>query len=294
MSKRILAIWLVLVTVLSFTACEGGEELPPAQEIIDGVVEAMGDVRTQEVDIDMALDMAGEAEDEAFEMTMALALNGALDIGNRQMRMEMTLNMAMPGEEEMDMEVEMYIIDDMTYMRMEVPGMDTMWRKSETQEEQWEEMMEVIDLAESQLELLDMAKVRVTGTEEIKGVDCYILQLTPDVEQLWNLAQEQMELSGQGLPGFGEFLDEDVIEERLQEIFSSFSVKQWVAKDTYFLIKAEIDIDMEFNPADLGYPEEEGEMAMRMVMSLLAYNYNQPISIVLPPEAEEAIEEPIR
>jgi hypothetical protein len=292
MSKRILAISLVLVAVLSFTACDGGEELPPPQEIIDGVIEAMSDVRTQEFDIDMALDMAGEAEEEAFEMTMEIAMSGAVDIVNKQMRMEMTMNMAAPGEEEMDMGVEMYLLDDEVYMTADMPGMDSAWRKSELTEEQWEEMMEIINLAESQLELLDITKVRVTGTEEIKGVDCYVLQLTPDVEQLWDLAQEQMQLSGQDLPDFGEFIDEDAIEERLQEIFNSFSVRQWVAKDTYFLIKAEMDIDMEFNPADLGYPAEEGEMAMRMVMNLLAYNYNQPISIVLPPEAEEAIEEP--
>jgi len=101
-----------------------------------------------------------------------------------------------------------------------------------------------------------------------------------------------MELSGQELPAFGEVIDEDVIEEYLQEIFHSFSVRQWVAKDTYFLMRVEIDIGMELNPADLGYPEEEGEMTMGMAMSFLAYNYNQPISIVLPPEAEEATEEP--
>jgi hypothetical protein len=291
MLKRILVISLALVAVFSFTACDGGEELPPADEIIDGVIEAMGDVRTQEFDIDIALDMAGEAEDEAFEMTLGMAMSGAVDVVNKQMRMEMTMNMAVPGEEEMDMGVEMYLLDDEVYMTMEFPGMDSTWTKSELTEEQWEDMMEVINLAESQLEMLDVANVRITGTEEIKGVDCYVLQLMPDMEQLWNLAQEQMQLPGQELPGFGEFLDKDVIEERLQEVFSSFSVKQWVAKDTYFLMKAEVDMDMELNPEAFGYPEEEGEMAMGIAMNLLAYNYNQPISIVLPPEAEEAIEE---
>jgi len=293
MLKRTLAISLVLVAVLSFTACEGGQELPSAEEIIDGVIEAMGDVRTQEFDMNMAMGMAGEAEDETFSMTMEMAMSGAVDIENKQMRMEMAMSMATPGEEEeVDMGVEVYLLDDEVYMMMDVPGMESAWRKSELTEEQWEEMMEVINLAESQLELLDMANVRITGTEEIKGVDCYVLQLTPDMEQLWNLAQEQMELSGQELPAFGEVIDEDVIEEYLQEIFHSFSVRQWVAKDTYFLMKAEVDMDMELNPEAFGYPEEEGLMTMDIAMSLLAYNYNQPVSIVLPPEAEEAIEEP--
>ena len=292
MSKRILAISLVLVAVFSFTACDGGEELPPAEEIIDGVIEAMDDIRTQEFDIDMTLDMAGEAEDEAFEMTMEMSMSGAVDIVNRQMRMEMAMNMAMPEEGEMDMGVEMYLLDDEVYMTMDVPGMDPAWMKSELTEEQWEEMMEVINLADSQLEILELANVSVAGIEEIKGVECYVLQLTPNAEQLWNLAQEQMQLPGQEFPGFSEFLDEDVIEQRLLEIFKSFSVKQWVAKDTYFLIKVEVDMDMELTPEALGYPDEEGEMAIGMTVSMLAYNYNQPVSIELPPEAEEAIEEP--
>ena len=36
--------------------------------------------------------------------------------------------------------------------------------------------------------------------------------------------------------------------------------------------------------------EEEGIMMMGIGMDLLAYNYNQPVSIALPAGAEEAIE----
>ncbi len=75
-------------------------------------------------------------------------------------------------------------------------------------------------------------------------------------------------------------------------MFRSFSVKQWIAKDTYFLAKAEIDIAVELIPEALGFPEEEGGMIMDIPMNLLSHSYNQPVSIVLPPEAEEAIEMP--
>jgi hypothetical protein len=56
------------------------------------------------------------------------------------------------------------------------------------------------------------------------------------------------------------------------------------------LTKAEIDMAMEFTPEDMGFPEEEGIMTMDIAMSFLGYDYNQPVSIVLPPEAEEAVE----
>jgi len=47
---------------------------------------------------------------------------------------------------------------------------------------------------------------------------------------------------------------------------------------------------MELTPEAMGFPEEEGEMTMNITMTLLAYDYNKPISIELPPEAEEALD----
>jgi len=69
-------------------------------------------------------------------------------------------------------------------------------------------------------------------------------------------------------------------------------VKQWIAKDTYFLMKAEIDVDVESTAEIMDYLGEEGEMSIDMTLSFLAHNYNQPVTIELPPEAEEAIEMP--
>jgi len=52
-------------------------------------------------------------------------------------------------------------------------------------------------------------------------------------------------------------------------------------------------MDMEMETEDFGMPEEEGKMTIDMFMTMLAYNYNQPVSIVLPPEAEDAEEFPM-
>ena len=277
MWKKIVAPSLVLVMVLTFTACAG---LPSAQEIVDGVFEPPDDISTYQFDMDMTMDMAGEAEGEVFEAAMAVDFSGTVDIENRQMKADMTMNMAMPGEDEMEMGMEMYLISDMMYMMMDVPEMGPMWMKSEMPEGTWEEMSQV----ESQIELLEVAQVKAIGSETVRGVDCYVIQLIPDVEQLWQLVMQQAEVTGEGMP--------DVEEGFLQEMFRSFSVKQWIAKDTYFLTKAEIDMVVELTPEAMGYPGEEGVMTMDIAISLLAHSYNQPVSIVLPPEAEEAIEVP--
>ncbi len=142
--------------------------------------------------------------------------------------------------------------------------------KEEAPEEWWEEFQQ-IGWGESQIELLEAAQVEVIGSERVGGIDCYVLEVTPDLEQLWQLSNH---LHFDEAP--------DVTEEYLQEIFRSFSVKQWVAKDTYFLAKAEIDIAREFPP------EEAGPSTLDIAVVLLCYNYNQPVTIVLPPEAVEA------
>ena len=283
MWKKILTMSLALVMVLSFAACaeEAGEEggLPSAQEIVDGVIQSLDDIRTYQFDMDMTMDMAGEGEGEGetFEMTMVMDGSGALDFDNSEMRMDMTMSMAMPDEPEMDMGMAIYLIDGMMYMLMEIPEMEPMWIKSEMPEGYWEEMSQV----QAQIELLEVAQVEVMGSERIGGIDCYVLQLTPDLEQLWQMVMEQAEMAGE-MP--------DITGELLQEMSRSFSVKQWIAKDTYFLAKVEIDMAMELTPEAMGFPGEEGIMTMDIAMSILAYNYNQPVSIVLPPEAEEAVE----
>ncbi len=147
--------------------------------------------------------------------------------------------------------------------------------KEEVSEEWWEESQQM-GWGESQIELLEAAQVEVISSERVDGIDCYVLEVTPDLEQLWQLSNH---LHFDEVP--------DVTEEYLQEIFRSFSVKQWVAKDTYFLMKAEIDIAEEFPP------DEAGPSTVDIAMVLLCYNYNQPVTIELPPEAEEAIEAPM-
>jgi hypothetical protein len=145
----------------------------------------------------------------------------------------------------------------------------------------WEQMNQV----EPQVELLEAAQVEVIGSEEVNSVDCYVLQLTPDMAKLWQVAMRQSGITGeQILP--------ELDEELLQQVFKSFSVKQWVAKDTHFLAKVEIDMALELTPEAFGSPEEEGSVKMDVAFDLLTFGYNQPVSIVLPKEAEQATEVP--
>jgi hypothetical protein len=285
MIKKILAISLVMIMVLSLAACNGktkeSDGLPSAEEIITRAVQALDDIKTYQFEMNMSLDMALEAENEAYDEAITMSINGASDLENKEMMADMSVTIAMfAGGIETSGKI--YIIDDMLYAMNEDPETGTEWNKSEVPAGFWEKMNQI----ESQVEILKTVQAEVIGSEEVKGVDCYVLNLTPNIEQLWQIANEQSLLTNE------EMLP-DVAEELLQEMFESFSVKQWVAKDTYFITKSEIDMIIELTPEALGSPEEEGVMTMDITMDLLAYNYNQPVSIVLPPGAEEAVEVPL-
>jgi len=287
MGKKIAAMSLALAMVLSFTTCGEGAGLPSAQEIVDGATQALDNVRTYEFEIDMSLNATIESEDEPFEGTLATDSSGVFDLANKQFRMDMDLNWSATGDEEMDMEMELYLIDSTGYVMVDTPETGPVWGKEELSEADWEETVELLSLPEPHIELLETAQVKVIGSETVGGIDCYVVEITPDMEQFWEIVMQQATL------GFAEELELPEITEEIFDAASySFSMKQWFAKDTYFLTKVEMDMTLELTPEAMGYPEEQGEMTMDVTINILAYNYNQPVSIELPPEAEEATEIP--
>jgi len=284
MRKKILTMSLVVAIVLSFSACgeetEEEVELPPAQEIVDGAVESFDNISTYQFEMDMTMYTTGEAVGEAIEHTVTMVNSGTLDLENQQMKTDLSMD---AGDEMM--RVESYIIDGMVYAKPEAPGEEPGWIKSEAPEEYWE-MMTAVSGIKNYIELLKTAQVEVIGSEQVNGVDCYILQLTPEMAELYQTAMNPV--GGVGQAG----MLAPVPEELLEDMFRSFSVKEWVAKDTYLLMKAEIDMAIETTPEFKDYLGEEVDVSIDVTISFLAYNYNQPITIVVPEEALEASEMP--
>ena len=104
MMKKTLALSLVLVMALSFTACNG-EPLPTVEEIIEGMTQAMTEVRTGEFEMEMAMDMDVEAEGESIDVNLEADASGAMDmedVENMQMQMDMSMHAATTGEEDID------------------------------------------------------------------------------------------------------------------------------------------------------------------------------------------------
>ncbi len=286
MLKKIAFIPLVLLLAGSLTACTAGDtvdpSLPSVQEIIDAVVESMSDINTYQFESNMAMTMNAEAGSESYEMTTDMTLCGVVDTENRQMGAEMTMGMGMTGQEYTDMGMEMYVVDDTVYMNMNFFGFEDTWMKTDVTEEVWGEMSQMVEMVEPYVMLLEGGQVSVKGVDEVAGVDCYVLEVTPDMDQLWQLAMQQVEMTDTEMLAY--------TDDFVSDMFRDFSVTLWVSQDTFFVNRVVIDMSVEMTPEDMGFPGEDGVYQMDILMYLLAHDYNQPVSVILPPGALSAVE----
>ena len=283
----LLTIFMATTICISFTACE--EELPTSEEVIEKLVAAQYSIESYEIEMKMNMKMAMDVPDgdmpEGMFMDMDIEADiaGAIDKSGEEMKVLIDMEMSAPDEDPINVNMEMYFVDGWIYMMMDMPMMSPQWMKSEMSYGEFLEEMGEIASVESQIEMLKTADIKIKGKEKVRGVNCYVVELTPDMKQLWDMLMQQSQITGGEIP--------DIPVENINEMIRSYSVKYWIAEDTYYLIKSEEEIDVEITPEAMGISGEEGSVKMGVTVSTLMLNYNEPVSIVLPPEAEDAVEQ---
>jgi hypothetical protein len=251
-----------------------------AEEIRDEAIAVDAELDTYQFDGDMTMVMGMTMMGETFEITMVTNAEGAIDYPNETMCVDLTMFMEMEGQEGMLMSTGMYLVEDWVYVGMEMPGEPPMWLKAPLMEGMWAEQ----DIMAQQLNILSDVEVEFLGNETVDGTGCYVLDVTPDMEKLGALMQ---------LMGAEEGLPPDL---DLEDVITDFSVRYWIAADTYFTLKVSEDITMVFTPESFGIPPElvgEFDATAHMAITITMHHINEPVSIELPPEAEEAEEVPM-
>jgi len=277
--KRILVLSLALILSFTLVGCAGGElTQEEIDRIIDNVTSAQYDTVT--LDMDMSMTVKVEGGPEPGEMTMVGDGTGAMDMASREMQMTMNMTMDIPEIGEQEMATEIYLVGGWMYMKMSIPEMGEQWMKLPLTEEMWQQQSQI----DQQIELLKTAvEIKSLPDEAVNGTDCYVFQIVPSMEALGELLSQQA-LGMEGMD-FGQL--------NLADLFKEMSVKEWIAKDTYRVMKAEVAMVLEMRPADVGATEADFEkMTMDINVGERLYDYNQPVSITLPQEALDAPEMP--
>lgn len=274
--KSLIAV-ISLVILLSFpllgcqTAIVETITSPPSvEEIVENAVDYLTNITTLEFDVDLTVDIAGEENGETVDASMVSKITGAVNVISKDGKVEMSVTIDSPGEATIEADMDMYFVDDTMYTLMEIPtlGNISMWVKSDIPPEMHGQMTQV----EDQVDLLRLSEVKLIGTETVAGKVCYVLELVPNADALWEFVSQRMAATGVPVPT----LEEETI---IRDIARNYSAKQWIAIDNFLLCKAEMDMEMTIS-----------DTTMDITMTLVISDYNQPVSIELPPEAENAIE----
>ena len=281
MLKKLLMLSLALVLSFSLVAFVGCEEKLTQEEIdqiIANVASAEYDTISFDIDVPMSIKVVGGSDPGT--MTVAVVGSGFMDMVNEAMQMTMEMEMDIPGEGYEDIDAEIYVVEGWMYTGANILG-DEYWMKMALTEPMWQQQ----DQVKPYVELLATAiDIKDKGTEIVNGVECYVFEVEPDMDALTELLGE--ETSG--------LLPADLSDLDLGEIYQELTVKEWLAKDSYLLRKVEIKLVMEMSPSDVGVTSDEfDKMTMEIEMTMRFYDYNQPVSIELPPEALDAEEMPL-
>lgn len=235
-------ILLCAVLLLGATSCGGISEIDgmSGAELLDRVMTADDSIDTCK--LLMALKM------DAMGISMSFDGQGALDRNAKEMSLDMG-----------DL-ASVYIVDDWMYMYEPYTG----WVKMALTDELWEENEQIT----GQLEIMEQyVDLKILGTEQVMGSECYVIEVIPDLQALWDWAMQEQDMEG---------FDIDV---DLDEMIKEFTFKVWIEKGTFYMTQCSISMVMEI----LGQ-----KMSMQETITL--YDINQPVSIYLPYEAQDAVE----
>ena len=176
--------------------------------------------------------------------------------------------------------VEMYCVDSCVYMGIEVPMMGTQWIKVPASAEVLDAYD--MDVVNSQLGALDsVAELELLRYETLDGERCMVLSLTPDIDALFDFLGEQLPVDT------GYFSPEQVA-----GMFDEFEYNVWIGTETSYLRKMTADFRMTIDEETLtgSAGTGMGSMVMETEIVMTVFDYNVPVSIVLPEEAKSAVD----
>ncbi len=272
-------------TTTSTTATTPTAEQQEYRDLLAKAVKNISSVNSYKFTMDMNMVTVVTGGSNPGSFTMRLTADGVSNSADKelQMNMNMSIDSDAPDFPE-DMEninMQMYKVADWLYIKMDMPFLGEQWIKAPVDEDI--EKNYDLNLIDEQLALLGSpGKIEPLREETIDGSLCEVMNIFPDTEALFEWIQEQDSSDVE--------MDLDKLD-MMAETFKDFSFLVWITKDTRQIKKITLDMTMETGPDQLGNGKADFDlMTMDISMNMRIYDYNEPVTITLPPEAEDAIE----
>jgi hypothetical protein len=213
------------------------------------------------------------------------------DISNRKMSMGMTITDTEPENNPEIFSLEMYLINGEDYQKDSAVGLyqPNPWTKTTMTGTLWNRETQIPFLTEL---LKTAVQVDSSENEIVNGIDCYVLTIKPSAQGAVDFAVSQEQPFG---PQIDVIWGGETPVVR-PDAFAGGSIQFWIARDNYLPVKVEINLDFQGDVGQIGgistssfsSTPAANPVDSRFQGELDFSNFNQPVTIQLPPEALNA------
>lgn len=273
----------VIVSLLVFyvvlTSCAKEVKKPclealTIQEIVAKIKESTKKIKTFQGECKILSNITIKDSKGVSAVRIQTAVDGAWDLINENC-WTTTKTEYQPGQIS---ETEMYVFGTAAYMKFSGPKAPKGWKKIKLLPELRQKLVSP-NLLQQQIALFEVSKVIRLADETIEGMNCYVLSLIPNIEKLSEITLQD--------PGTKEIFNRMNLDP--ETMFKDMSLKHWYSKDSFLPIKFQMRSSMAVSAETVRQlTGEEYEMRLEMTSDGLNHNFNEPVSIELPLEAEGA------
>ena len=284
MTRISLVLLLVLLGTMALGGC-GGKSAVSANEVMTDSLATLSNLDSGQVDVDnLTVTAQGTLNGSAFNATGTGTGSGLFDFPGKRMQLNGNVNVAITGALSLSLPVslDMYAVDNYTYTKITVLGMQGKWTKQALPSDFWS-LNQSLNSDNLQSELASYLSPTYVGDEKVGGVACHVLDLAPDVTQLpailQNVSSDNSSISGSSI-----HLSD------LVKVITSMSFEVWVAKDTSFLKKADAELTVHIAPETVGQTASGYDVTATVNTVFTTSGLNESVSITLPADAQNATE----
>lgn len=267
---RSILLAVVLLGLLAVVGCGGSQEPEvSAREIVDSALAAQAGVATSHMQTNIEASMSGTLEGAAITVSMSGAASGDVDWASRKAKSHSELTGTYNGMP-VAVTAETYAVDNYSYSRVTAFGTTENWTRGSLSATYWSTQT-YVQLING---LLQYADPELQTDEQVGGVDCYLLNLKPD----WEDIQEDL---GQQYPQIADIPD-------IENLFDHLSILVWVARDTSFVTRIEIVAAAHGTAEELGETGSGDSATVALTLTVEVSKINEPVAVTVPAEALNA------
>lgn len=264
--KKTILLLIIVATILVSACTENLTE----EELAQKIFEANSNMDSYTAEMIMTMNMKTSIIGNPIDMNSITTSKGDIDRLNKKAKIKSSIKAEEMG---INIQTDSYVIDNFIYVK----SMGN-WIKMELNEDLWTQQ----DQVEQVTTLMDSGIIENLGEEKLNGESYYKVKITPDIKKMFEVSLKQENL----FSNYESMNYEDMVK--------SYSMTIWVNKKSYIIEKTRTEMNLLMTSDNIGEEDPEKELESNIEMStiidVIISNINEEPDIVLPSEANDAID----